>query len=202
MPLQLVDTAGLRETQDTVEMIGVQRAREQVQLADHVILVVTAADLVANEANFLADKDFEALLQMLAVEAVPELGEVSASDINLLVNKIDLVSPKLRGSQPWPATYVSAKTGEGLAALTNKLVQLSSGGVEGTVFTARLRHVHALEKTRELLVQAQQGLSSKIGAELVAEDCRMAHQFLGQIMGTVSPDDLLGEIFSSFCIGK
>jgi tRNA modification GTPase len=89
-----------------------------------------------------------------------------------------------------------------LAALTKKLVQLSSGGIEGSVFTARLRHVQALEKTRELLVQAEQGLSSKIGAELVAEDCRMAHQVLGQIVGTVSPDDLLGEIFSSFCIGK
>ena len=67
MPLQLVDTALDFETQDTVEMIGVQRAREQIQLADHVILVVTAEDLVANEASFLANKDFEALLQMLAV---------------------------------------------------------------------------------------------------------------------------------------
>lgn len=202
MPLQLVDTAGLRETQDTVEMIGVQRAREQMQRADHVILVVTAADVVANEAGFLANEDFEALLQTLALEAVPELGAVSAVNIHLLVNKIDLIDSELRGAQPWPATYVSAKTGEGLAALTKKLVQLGSGGIEDTVFTARLRHVHALEKTRELLVQAKRGISSGIGAELVAEDCRMAHQVLGQIVGTVSPDDLLGEIFSSFCIGK
>ena len=200
--LQLVDTAGLRETQNKVEMIGVKRAREQMQRADHVILVVTAEDVVTNQDSFSANEDLEALLRALASEAALELGEVSASNILLLVNKIDLVDPKLLGFQRWPVTYVSAKTGEGLAALTKKLVQLSSGGIEGTLFTARLRHVHALEKTRELLVQAKQGLSSKIGAELVAEDCRMAHQFLGQIVGTVSPHDLLGEIFSSFCIGK
>jgi tRNA modification GTPase len=183
-------------------MIGVKRAREQMQRADHVILVVTAEDVVTNQDSFSANEDFEALLRALGSEAALELGEVSASNILLLINKIDLVDPKLLDFQRWPVTYVSAKTGEGLAALTKKLVQLSSGGIEGTLFTARLRHVHALEKTRELLVQAKQGLSSKIGAELVAEDCRMAHQFLGQIMGTVSPDDLLGEIFSSFCIGK
>ena len=170
------------------EMIGVKRAREQMQRADHVILVVTAEDVVTNQDSFSANEDFEALLRALCSEAALELGEVSASNILLLINKIDLVDPKLLGFQRWPVTYVSAKTGEGLAALTKKLVQLSSGGIEGTLFTVkRLRHVHALEKTRELLVQAKQGLSSKIGAELVAEDCRMAHRFLGQIVGTVSP---------------
>ena len=92
-------------------------------------------------------------------------------------------------------SYVSAKTGAGLQAFTKKLVECGSGGVEGTVFSARLRHVQSLELVKDLLEQAKQGLSEGVGAELIAEDCRLAHQALGQIVGTVSANDLLGEIF-------
>ena len=202
MPLQVVDTAGLRDTADAVERIGVQRARDQILRADHVVLVVTAAEVVANDAHLLAAKDLEELLRTFAPEATPELATVPADSIHLLINKIDLVDPPHQAEHTWPVSYVSAKTGAGLQAFTKKLVERGSGGVEGTVFSARLRHVQSLELVKDLLEQAEQGLSEGVGAELIAEDCRLAHQALGQIVGTVSADDLLGEIFSSFCIGK
>ena len=202
MPLQLVDTAGLRDTEDAVELIGVQRALEQIQRAEHIVLVVTAADLVANGTQLLASKDLGELLKVLGFEAIPELAQVAVDNIHLLVNKIDLVEVPEQPEHAWPVSYVSAKTGVGLQAFTKSLVEQSLGGVEGTSFTARLRHVQSLELVQGLLLDAKQGFSDGVGAELIAEDCQLAHQALGQIVGTVSADDLLGEIFSSFCIGK
>lgn len=202
MPLQVVDTAGLRDTADAVERIGVQRARDQILSADHVVLVVTAAEVVANGAHLMAARDLKELLRTLAPETIPEFAAVPADSIHLLVNKIDLVDLPHQAEHTWPMSYVSAKTGAGLQAFTKKLVERGSGGVEGTIFSARLRHVQSLELVKDLLGQAEQGLSKGVGAELIAEDCQLAHQALGQIVGTVSADDLLGEIFSSFCIGK
>ena len=202
MPLQVVDTAGLRDTADAVERIGVQRARDQILRADHVVLVVSAADVVANGAHLVAAKDLKELLHTFAPKSVPELSAVPADSIHLLVNKIDLVDLPHQAERSSPVSYVSAKTGAGLQGFTKKLVERGSGGVESTVFSARLRHVQSLALVKDLLAQAEQGLSEGIGAELIAEDCRLAHHALGQIVGTVSADDLLGEIFSSFCIGK
>ena len=202
IPLQLVDTAGLRDTEDAVELIGVQRALEQIQRAEHIVLVITAADLIANGTQPLASKDLGELLKVLGFEAIPELAQVAVDNIHLLVNKIDLVEVPEQPEHAWPVSYVSAKTGVGLQAFTKSLVEQSLGGVEGTAFTARLRHVQSLELVQGLLLDAKQGFSDGVGAELIAEDCQLAHQALGQIVGTVSADDLLGEIFSSFCIGK
>ena len=123
-------------------------------------------------------------------------------NIHLLVNKIDLVEMPEQPEHAWPVSYVSAKTGAGLQAFTKCLVEQSAGGAEANAFTARFRHVQSLELVKGLLLHAKQGFSDGVGAELIAEDCRLAHQALGQIVGTVSADDLLGEIFSSFCIGK
>ena len=202
MPLQLVDTAGLRDTEDAVELIGVQRAREQIQRANHIVLVITAADLLANSTQLMAPKDLGELLKTLGFEPIPELTQVAVDNIHLLVNKIDLVEMPEQPEHAWPVSYVSAKTGIGLQAFTKSLVEQSSGGLEGTAFTARFRHVQSLELVKGLLLHAKQGFSDGVGAELIAEDCQLAHQALGQIVGTVSADDLLGEIFSSFCIGK
>ena len=202
MPLQLVDTAGLRDTEDAVELIGVQRAREQIQRANHIVLVITAADLLANSTQLMATKDLGELMKNLGFEPIPELTQVSVDNIHLLVNKIDLVEMPEQPEHAWPVSYVSAKTGIGLQAFTKSLVEQSFGGVEGTAFTARFRHVQSLELVKGLLLHAKQGFSDGVGAELIAEDCQLAHQALGQIVGTVSADDLLGEIFSSFCIGK
>ena len=202
IPLQLVDTAGLRDTEDAVELIGVQRALEQIQRAEHIVLVVTAADLISNGTQLLAFQDLGELLKVLGFEAIPELAQVAVDNIHLLVNKIDLVEVPEQPEHAWPVSYVSAKTGVGLQAFTKSLVEQSLGSVEGTAFTARLRHVQSLELVQGLLLDAKQGFSNGVGAELIAEDCQLAHQALGQIVGTVSADDLLGEIFSSFCIGK
>jgi tRNA modification GTPase len=150
----------------------------------------------------LASKDLGELLKVLGFEAIPELAQVAVDNIHLLVNKIDLVEVPEQPEHAWPVSYVSAKTGVGLQAFTKSLVEQSLGGVEGTAFTARLRHVQSLELVQGLLLDAKQGFSDGVGAELIAEDCQLAHQALGQIVGTVSADDLLGEIFSSFCIGK
>lgn len=202
MPLQLVDTAGLRDTADAVELIGVERARDQIKQADQVVLVITAADVIASGVQVTLAKDLKELLRTFALETIPELAAVPADSIHLLVNKIDLVDLPHQAAHAWPVSYVSAKTGAGLQAFTKRLVEHGSGGVEGTAFSARLRHVQSLELVKDLLEHAKQGFSNAIGAELIAEDCQLAHQALGQIVGTVSADDLLGEIFSSFCIGK
>lgn len=202
IPLQLVDTAGLRDTEDAVELIGVQRAREQIQRANHIVLVITSADLFANSTQLMAPKDLGELLKILGFEPIPELTQVAVDNIHLLVNKIDLVEVPEQPEHAWPVSYVSAKTGVGLQAFTKSLVEQSLVGVEGTAFTARFRHVQSLELVKGLLQHAKQGFSDGVGAELIAEDCQLAHQALGQIVGTVSADDLLGEIFSSFCIGK
>ena len=184
IPLHIVDTAGLRETDDEVERLGIARSWQEIARADVVLHLLDARDGMT-----AADHDISARLPA-RVEQIA------------LYNKCDLADRPARRveSKGRVALWLSAKTGEGLEALETELLRVA-GWQENAedVILARERHLEALELTLAKL-QAAQALPSQI--ELFAEELRLAHDALGTITGEFTPDDLLGEIFSRFCIGK
>jgi tRNA modification GTPase len=187
LPLHVLDTAGLRESTDAIESEGVRRAHEAMQRADRVLLVIDDS-----EEN---DSSVQALLAQLP----------GTAHVTLVRNKIDL-SDRAPGQLESIATNVqiavSAQDGRGLDALRKHLKEClgyQTAG-EGT-FSARRRHLEAIESTRSHLATALSQLKAQRG-ELAAEELRQAQQALGEITGKFTSDDLLGRIFSSFCIGK
>jgi tRNA modification GTPase len=178
--LELVDTAGLRDTDDEVEREGVARARVELAAADAVLLVTETRQATADQA----------LLATLG-EGVRRM---------VLVNKIDRDGgeprQERRGAVDW--LWLSVKTGAGLDALRVELRRL--GGDDGS-FSARRRHVLALSTVAMHLATAAAQLTTRDG-ELAAEELRLAQHALGEITGLYGSDDLLGAIFSSFCVGK
>ncbi len=185
MPLKLVDTAGLRDSEDTVEKIGIERARAQADAADLVIVVLDASQ-VAPE---------------LLTKAVQRLVPDTTSARLIVMNKIDLLSAGIPSAER-DTHWVSAKTGQGIDALVQAIV--AAAGLSGAEvgFTARARHVAALDDAIVSLQRAAAQLTAREDTEIVAEELRAAHNALGEIVGIETPDDLLGRIFSEFCIGK
>jgi tRNA modification GTPase len=182
--LELADTAGLRDTNDPVEREGVRRAHGELQRADVALLVTEAAHAQVDLALF---------------DSLPR--EVERL---VLVNKIDLDHAAAHHQQHDGITWLwlSAKTGDGLDVLREHLKQLAgSGSGEGT-FSARRRHVLALQQVVAHLDHTAAVLATSRAGELAAEELRHAQHALGEITGTYSSDDLLGAIFGSFCIGK
>ncbi|MBA4696073.1 MAG: tRNA uridine-5-carboxymethylaminomethyl(34) synthesis GTPase MnmE [Legionella sp.] len=184
IPLHLVDTAGLRESQDRVEQEGIRRAWDAVRKADILLVVI--------DANNQGD---EMTLDGVISEALPE-------DIPQIcvMNKIDLakISAKVHNNQ----VFMSAQTKEGFDLLKEQIKRCAGyQPVEGQ-FLARRRHLDALSRTSDYLVNGQTQWQIAKAGELLAEDLRLAHRALGEITGEFSSDDLLGEIFSNFCIGK
>ncbi|MGN2624788.1 tRNA uridine-5-carboxymethylaminomethyl(34) synthesis GTPase MnmE [Stutzerimonas balearica] len=192
MPLHVIDTAGLRETDDQVERIGVQRALGAIEQADRILLVVDAS---APEA---ADP---ASLWPEFLDCQPPQGKVT-----VIRNKIDLTgeSALLRLADDGQATVaMSVREGEGLELLREHLKACM--GFDQTAessFSARRRHLQALHLADEHLRHGGEQLVGAGAGELLAEDLRLAQQALGEVTGAFSSDDLLGRIFSSFCIGK
>jgi tRNA modification GTPase len=182
--LTLVDTAGLRaQSADPVEREGIRRARAERSRADLVLAVVEAGDTAAELA----------LQQELA----------DAGNIVWLHNKIDLQAsaPQQETRADGPHLWLSAVTGAGLPALLDPLRRRAGLTDGGGAFTARARHVAALERVTGHLERATEQLAQRAG-ELVAEELRLAQDELATITGRFGADDLLGEIFASFCIGK
>ncbi|MEP6789744.1 MAG: tRNA uridine-5-carboxymethylaminomethyl(34) synthesis GTPase MnmE [Ramlibacter sp.] len=195
VPLHVVDTAGLRESDDHVEKIGIERAWDQIENADVVLFLhdLTRADAWDYMA---ADVQIARSLGQKVSENVPVID---------VWNKLDAarhaVVPPMRGHEH---IRLSAKTGEGLQALRGKLLEAAGWQVaaEG-VYTARERHVQALRRVDGHLVQADARLAARAQSlDLLAEELRLAQNALNEITGEFSPDDLLGVIFASFCIGK
>jgi tRNA modification GTPase len=190
VPLHVVDTAGLREALDEVEKIGVERAWAEIQSADAVLLLhdLTQQGVIA----YLADDQ--------RIQTSLKLKLPSKTPVIHVWNKSDTAPPV-----PLPdGVVISAKTGHGLPALREQL--LKAVGWQSTpegLFMARERHVQALARVQEQLIKAAQQLRVSTPAlDLLAEDLRQAQLHLGEITGKFTPDDLLGEIFSKFCIGK
>jgi tRNA modification GTPase len=184
VPLHIIDTAGLRETEDEVEKIGIARTYQATESAHIALLLVDAA-------HGISDKE-KAILSRL-----PQ--EITKIWVH---NKIDVSheKPKIAVKNNETHIFLSAKTGEGLVLLKEHLLTLVGyqQNSEG-VFMARSRHLDALTQVKQHLQNATQQISS---AELVAEELHLAQAALSRITGEFTPDDLLGEIFSKFCIGK
>jgi tRNA modification GTPase len=192
MPLHVVDTAGLRTTEDQVERIGVERALKAIGEADRILLVV---DATAPEA----DDPFALWPEFLDLRPDP-------AKVTLIRNKSDL-SGETIGLEACNDGHItislSAKSTEGLDLLREHLKACM--GYEQTAessFSARRRHLEALRQAATHLEHGHAQLTLAGAGELLAEDLRMAQQALGEITGAFSSDDLLGRIFSSFCIGK
>jgi len=225
MPLHLVDTAGLRTATDVVEEEGIRRTRAEMQRADRILFVMDAslpeAELHAEAPSavppppglqpFVAPS-LKALPASLRLSEIlpPDLAALPADiPVTLLMNKIDLVDLApgvIETASETPSLtriYVSARTGAGLDLLRQHL-QRSAGfqGAEAGALSARRRHLDALGRALDLVRGAAATLAETQAAELFAEDLRLAQRALGEITGEFTSDDLLGEIFSSFCIGK
>ncbi|MEP6547924.1 MAG: tRNA uridine-5-carboxymethylaminomethyl(34) synthesis GTPase MnmE [Gammaproteobacteria bacterium] len=189
LPLNLVDTAGLRTAADVVEAEGVRRARQEIARADRVLYILDAATAAADVTIC------EAQLQALPA-GVP---------LTLVFNKIDLTGtlPGLDEVAVPPRVFLSALTGAGLPLLRTHL-KASAGYLESDsgALAARRRHLDALARARQHVQSAADTLSSTRAFELFAEDLRLAQHALGEITGEFTSEHLLGEIFSSFCIGK
>ncbi|MDM5133280.1 tRNA uridine-5-carboxymethylaminomethyl(34) synthesis GTPase MnmE [Aeromonas piscicola] len=191
MPLHIIDTAGLRDTQDQVEKIGIERAWAEIAQADRVLFMVDGTTTDAIDPR----------------EIWPEFVDRLPKNIGLTVvrNKADLTGEDLAPrSELGHAVYrISAKTELGLPALREHLKACMGfqGNTEGG-FMARRRHLDALERAAERLLVAKDQLEIYVAGELVAEELRLAQESLSEITGEFSSDDLLGRIFSSFCIGK
>jgi tRNA modification GTPase len=184
VPLHVTDTAGLRETTDEIEKEGIARTWRALENAHIALLLVDAAhDIGEVEKSILAR--LPAFLPKI-----------------WLHNKIDLSheSPRIVKNGDTIHIYMSAKTGEGIDLLKDELLKLAGWQPAGEgVFMARARHLAAMEDVRKHLQNAE-GLLAQ--SELFAEELRLAQEALSNITGEFSPDDLLGEIFSRFCIGK
>jgi tRNA modification GTPase len=188
LPLTVLDTAGLREVADVVEAEGVRRARAQMTKADRILYVVDGADAAA-------------------VAALPaDLAELPQGvPVSVVVNKCDLAraAGEGRGAPPHGGVPLSATTGEGLDRLREHLKAAAGyAPAEAGTFSARRRHLDALARVHAHVVAAREQLRGRAGAELVAEELRLAQHALGEILGEFTSEDLLTRIFASFCLGK
>jgi tRNA modification GTPase len=183
VPLHIMDTAGLRQSQDEVENMGIARTHQTLSRADLILLL-----LDAKQGMTAGD---EAILAGLPAE-IPRL---------LVYNKTDLLADKvIDNAEIHGPVFISVKTGEGLEYLLTRLLDaVGWRDQESGAFMARERHVRALQLAQAHLSQAQIVLTS---AELFAEELRLTQKALNEITGEFTSDDLLGEIFSRFCIGK
>lgn len=184
VPLHIIDTAGLRETVDEVEKHGIARTWRALENADVALLLIDAAHGIGESEKSILER-LPAFLPKIWIH-----------------NKIDLSAetPKKEVLEDETHIYLSAKLGQGLSLLQEHLLSLAGWQPSGEgVFMARTRHLDALKQVEQNLSCAVELLGQ---AELVAEELRLAQEALSQITGEFTPDDLLGEIFSKFCIGK
>lgn len=191
MPLHIIDTAGLRDAPDEVERIGINRAWEEIRKADRVLLMVDSQSTQTDDP------------EQIWPEFVHQLPE--SSRITVIRNKADLSGETIgqREAHDHTTITLSAKEQSGVELLRNHLKETMgfSSTTEGG-FMARRRHLDALERAHELLQTGLDQLEFNGAGELLAEDLRQAQNSLSEITGEFTPDDLLGRIFSSFCIGK
>ena len=188
VPIHLIDTAGLRETDDEIEKIGIARAWAAIEKGGLVLLLTDCRYGLTSEDQGILDK---------LPAGVPLIH---------IVNKIDLLKKLPCAPDKKEKIYLSAKTGAGIEQLRQSLLEIvgwkSGSSTSEGLFMARRRHLKALSDTNKHLEDACKITKQEIRAELLAEELRLAQLALSSITGEFSADDLLGEIFSRFCIGK
>ncbi len=185
VPMHIVDTAGLRDTNDLVEAKGIERSWDAIRLAD---LVIFLTDPNSGE---------DGLKEQILSELPPKCPVLA------VFNKSDLLSSGSVGAQK-ETILISAKTGDGIEALKQKILEIVgwNGAQEGAIVSRR-RHLDCLERASEHIAKSEQfAANGNNSLELFAEELFLAQNHLGQITGKLLPDDLLGKIFSQFCIGK
>ena len=183
LAVELVDTAGLRNDPDRIEAEGIRRAREALQSADAVLWIQDATESDSSAINEELPKDVPIIIVHNKVDLTQEVAGVDAADEQLV--------------------RLSAKSGDGLDELRTQIRRLAGYRDLGEqTVTARRRHVDAMRRARAHFVAGRKALDEEHAGEVFAEELRLAHQALGEITGTTSSDDLLGMIFTEFCIGK
>ena len=191
MPLHIIDTAGLRDATDEVERIGITRAWNEIEQADRVLLMLDSSDPASNDLEKVRSEFLAKLPANLPV--------------TIIRNKTDLSGEgeSIREEHGYTTIRLSAQTQQGVDFLREHLKQ-SMGYQTGTEggFLARRRHLEALEKAAEHLQAGHIQLTQFYAGELLAEELRLVQNHLSEITGQFTSDDLLGNIFSSFCIGK
>ncbi|ULR31153.1 tRNA uridine-5-carboxymethylaminomethyl(34) synthesis GTPase MnmE [Dickeya fangzhongdai] len=191
MPLHIIDTAGLRDASDEVERIGIERAWQEIEQADRVLFMVDGTTTDAVEPAAIWPEFMARLPKTLPITVVRNKADVTGEPLSIEdVNTYSLIR-------------LSARTGNGVDLLRDHLKQ-SMGFTSNTEggFLARRRHLQALEQAAQHLQQGHEQLVGAYAGELLAEELRLAQQALSEITGEFTSDDLLGRIFSSFCIGK
>ena len=187
LPVHITDTAGLRDSQDKVEKIGIERTRKIINEVDHVLLLVDAS----------RQQDLAGVLNK---EQRNKLGK---DELTVVYNKTDLVDISPMEAGGYPFLCISAATNDGIVELKNKIEKIAGYQSEDSnVFSARKRHLKALDTADNHVAKGKAQLLENKAGELLAEELHQAQHQLNTITGDFSNDDLLGEIFSSFCIGK
>lgn len=199
LPLRIIDTAGLRESNDEIEQEGIRRAKKEIEKADVILFMRDATEeknLYENE-NQTLDVIYKELSSF-------DITPPETTDFIVINNKIDLnkIPASLNTNPLFTEVSLSAKSGEGFNLFVSSLKELCGYSESENNFVARGRHIEALDNARDYILQGKQQLIINQAGELLADDLRQAQHYLGLITGAVSSDDLLGEIFSSFCIGK
>ena len=187
VPMHIIDTAGLRETADVVEAKGIERSWDAIRLAD---LVIFLSDPHSNQGQ-------DDLKEQILAALPPKCPVLE------VFNKADLLDRSSKAELK-DALLISAKTGDGIEALKQKILEIAGwgGSQEGTI-VARRRHLDCLERAAEHIAQSEEfAANGNNSLELFAEELSLAQSRLGEITGKLLPDDLLGKIFSQFCIGK
>lgn len=190
LPIHIIDTAGLRESEDTVERIGIERAWQEIEKADQIILVADASEI----RHFIPHEIDPAFTKF----------EQFKEKLMIVANKVDLTEElELSQSSEYKVLPLSAKTGQGIEQLKNTLKDIVGfkQTSEGS-FIARRRHLDAIERALQYCENGKQQLEVYQAGELLADELRQAQNALSEITGEFTADDLLGRIFSSFCIGK
>ena len=191
--LRFIDTAGIRESQDVIESMGIERSFKKMDEARIVLWVVDATAPLAELEDF--HKQIAEHCQDKAVIAV--VNKIDASDTQAIVNKLKELDIKI--------AEISAREGTGVEHLKQDIIEaaaLPQVNDENAVIVTNARHYHALVRASDAIDRTLQGLSTGLSGDLVSQDIRECMHYLGEITGEISTDDILGEIFAHFCIGK
>ena len=201
---RFIDTAGIRETKDEVESIGIKKTFEKITQAQVVVLLLDANELKVNRDKLKLDiaqikNKFSQKPLLVVINKVDELSREEKKQLTAISSDIDN-----HRDEKSNLLALSAKTGEGIEILKSKLLEFVNSGAlrnNDTIIT-NSRHYDALIKALEEIKKVQQGLNSGLSGDLLAIDIRQALYHFGEITGEITSDDLLGNIFANFCIGK
>ncbi|ABG42809.1 tRNA modification GTPase trmE [Paraglaciecola sp. T6c] len=191
MPLHIIDTAGLRDSSDEVERIGIERAWQEIEQADRVLFMLDSTETHENDPYKIWPEFMRRLPKNMGLTVIRNKADLSGEN----VGKVQY--------DDYPVFQLSASHKQGIEVLAEHLKECMGfhSSNEGQ-FIARRRHIDAIERAEEHLLLGKQQLEDNLAGELLAEELRLAQAYLSEITGEFSSDDLLGKIFSSFCIGK